>query len=54
VDLPNGTGRSKLELTDVQYSTEVAYTLVSVGHLDDKGYTFKFGGGSVRSPTLTE
>ena len=45
VDLPNGTGRSKLELHDVQYSPEVAYTLVSVGNLDDKGYTVKFGGG---------
>jgi hypothetical protein len=45
VDLPNSRGSSKLELTDVQYSPEVAYTLVSVGYLDDKGFTVKFGGG---------
>jgi len=45
VDLPNGGKRSKLELTDVQYSPEVAYTLVSVGNLDEKGFVVKFGGG---------
>ena len=36
---------SKLALTDVQYSSDVAYTLVSVGNLDEKGYIVKFGGG---------
>ena len=45
VDLPNGVRSSKLELTEVQYSSQVAYTLVSVGNLDEKGYTVKFGGG---------
>jgi hypothetical protein len=45
VDLPKAIGRTKLELTDVQYSPEVTYTLVSVGNLDDKGFTVKFGGG---------
>ena len=45
VDLPNGSETSKLELTGVQYSPEVAYTLVSVGNLDEKGFTVKFGGG---------
>jgi hypothetical protein len=45
VDLPNGTGRSKLELTNVQYSPEIAYTLVSVGNLDDEGFIIKFGMG---------
>ena len=45
VDLPNGHGTSKLGLTDVQYSSEVAYTLVSVGNLDDRGFTVNFGDG---------
>src|SRR5271155_2394670 len=45
VDLPNGVQRSKLALTDVQYSSDVTYTLVSVGNLDEKGYIVKFGGG---------
>ena len=45
VDLPKVIGRMKLELTDVQYSPEVTYTLVSVGNLDDLGFTVKFGGG---------
>ena len=48
VDLPNHGRMSKLELTDVQYSPEVAYTLmslVSVGNLDQKGFVVKFGGG---------
>ena len=44
VDLPNGKEKLKLELTNVQYSPEVAYTLVSVGYLDDRGFTVKFGG----------
>jgi hypothetical protein len=45
VDLPNGIKSSKLELNDVQYSPQVAYTLVSVGYLDDKGFRMTFGGG---------
>ena len=45
VDLPNGIERTKLELANVQYSTDVAYTLVSIGYLDDEGYSVKFGGG---------
>ena len=45
VDLPNGKGCTKLELTNVQYSPDVAYTLVSVGYLDDEGFSVRFGGG---------
>ena len=45
VDLPNSKGRTKLELTNVQYSPDVAYTLVSVGYLDDEGFSVKFGKG---------
>ena len=32
MDLPNQGRMSKLELTDVQYSPEVMYTLISVGN----------------------
>ena len=45
VDLPNGKEKSKLELTNIQYSPEVTYTLVSVVYLNDQGFTVKFGGG---------
>ena len=45
VDIPNGTETSKLHLTEVLYSPEVGYTLISVGKLDDLGYTLTFGGG---------
>ena len=45
VDLPNHIVSSKLELSEVQYSSQVAYTLVSVGMLDEIGYTVTFGGG---------
>ena len=45
VDLPNGTRSMKLELKDVQYSSQVVYTLVSVGNLDDNGFSVIFGGG---------
>jgi len=29
----------------VQYYPNIAYTLVSIGRLDDEGYTAKFGKG---------
>ena len=45
VDIPNGTGETQLRLRDVLYSAEVGYTLVSVGRLDEAGFTLKFGGG---------
>jgi hypothetical protein len=45
VNLPNGAESSKLELTKVLYSPEVGYTLISVGNLDDQGFTVSFGGG---------
>jgi hypothetical protein len=45
VDIPNGVDVSKLQLTEVLYSLEVGYTLVSIGNLDDEGFTATFGGG---------
>jgi hypothetical protein len=45
VDVPNGSGETQLRLHDVLYSAEVGYTLVSVGRLDEAGFTVMFGGG---------
>ena len=47
IDIPNGLETSKLQLTEVLYSPEVGYTLVSVGNLDDNRFMVTFGGGSV-------
>lgn len=41
VDLPNGFRSSKLELTDVQYSSQLTYIPMSVGNLNEKGFTVK-------------
>ena len=45
VDVPNGVTPSQLRLTEVLYSPEVGYTLVSVGKLDDAGFDVTFSGG---------
>jgi hypothetical protein len=45
VDIPNGADVSQLKLTEVLYSPEVGYTLVSVGHLDENRFTATFGNG---------
>ncbi|PPR00726.1 hypothetical protein CVT24_000950 [Panaeolus cyanescens] len=45
IDVPNGTETSKIQLTDVLYSPEVGYSLVSIGQLDEMGYTCTFGKG---------
>ena len=45
IDIPNGPKTSRLQLMEVLYSPEVGYTLVSVGNLDDHGFTVTFGGG---------
>ena len=45
IDIPNGNSFTKLRLRDVQYTPNVAYTLVSIGRLDDDGFTAKFGNG---------
>jgi hypothetical protein len=45
IDLPNSTDGSKLALTKVLYSSEVGYTLVLVGWLDDLGFIMIFGSG---------
>ena len=45
IDIPNGKGETQIHLQDVLYSAEVRYTLVSVGRLDEAGFTVVFGGG---------
>ena len=34
---------------DIQYSPDIAYTLVSVGYIDDEGFSVKFGGGKCKT-----
>lgn len=41
----NGADISQLQLTEVLYSPEVGYTLVSIGNLDENGFTTTFSGG---------
>ena len=52
VDIPNGANISQLRLTEVLYSPKVGYTLVSVGRLDDNGFSATFGAGKcvIRGP----
>ena len=45
IDLPHGDGVTQLRLSDALYSAEVGYTLVSIGRLDEAGFTVIFGGG---------
>ena len=45
IDIPHGDGVTQLCLLDILYSAEVGYTLVSVGRLDEAGFTVTFGGG---------
>jgi hypothetical protein len=43
IELPNGVDTSKVTLTEVLFSPEVGYTLVSIGRLDQMGYSSTFG-----------
>ncbi|KAG2068612.1 hypothetical protein BDR04DRAFT_966479, partial [Suillus decipiens] len=45
VEVPNGIDVSQLCLTEVLYSPEVGYTLVSIGHLNELGYSMTFANG---------
>lgn len=45
IDVPNGADTTHLTLTEVLYSPEVGYTLVSVGRLDEAGFEVSFKGG---------
>lgn len=52
IDVPDGVDAAKLRLTEVLYSPEVGYTLISVGRLDEAGYSATFGQGEceIRDP----
>jgi len=56
IEIPNGVDASKLQLTKVLFSPEVGYTLVSIGRLDECGYTTTFGDGkcTIRDSTGDE
>ena len=45
IDVPDGADSSQLHLTEVLYSPEVGYTLISIGRLDDMGFSATFSGG---------
>jgi len=45
IDVPNGADISQLRLTEVLYSPEVGYTLISIGKLDEKGFSATFSDG---------
>ena len=45
IDVPNDNGTTELRLLEVLYSPEVAYTLVSIGRLDEDRFFARFGGG---------
>jgi hypothetical protein len=45
IEVPDGVDTSKLALTEVLYSPEIGYTLISVGRLDDAGLSATFGQG---------
>ena len=52
IDVPNGAEISQLALNEVLYSSEVGYTLISIGKLDDMGFSITFSGGkcSIQGP----
>ena len=45
IEVPCGLDTSKMTLTEVLYSPEIGYTLISVGRLDVAGFTTTFGQG---------
>jgi hypothetical protein len=45
IEVPNGINPSKLRLTEVLYSPEIGFTLVSIGRIDDAGYSANFANG---------
>ena len=47
IQVPNGDGNSELTLRGVLHAPSVAYTLVSLGALDDEGYHMTIGDGNL-------
>jgi len=46
IRVPNGPSFSNITLRNVLYTPDIAQTLVSVGLIDDAGYTMTFTGGT--------
>jgi hypothetical protein len=53
IEVPNGTDATKFRLTDVLYCPDIGYTLVSIGRIDDAGYSIIFENGKceIKDPT---
>jgi len=45
IRIPNGADHTELRLSNVLYSPNVGYTLVSIGRLDENGFSALFGKG---------
>lgn len=45
IEVPNGMNTSKMRVTEVLYSPEIGYTLISVGRLDKARFSLMFGQG---------
>ena len=45
IDIPDGADFSQLHLKEVLYSPDVSYTLISIGNLDEEGFSAEFAGG---------
>jgi hypothetical protein len=54
VEVPNSIDVLQLRLTEVLYSPEVGYTLVSIGRLDELGYSVTFADGTCTIRDKTE
>ncbi|CAA7262723.1 unnamed protein product [Cyclocybe aegerita] len=52
INVPSGVNMKQLHLTEVLYSPEVGYMLVSIGRLDEKGFSAMFAHGKcvIRGP----
>ena len=45
IEVPDGFGTLKMKLTEVLYSPEIRYTLISIRRLNNQGFTATFGDG---------
>jgi hypothetical protein len=45
IEVPNGRNPSNIRLTEVLYCPDIGYTLVSIGRIDDAGYSTTFANG---------
>lgn len=48
ISVPNGDKSTKMRLVNVLFAPDLAFTLISIGKIDDAGYLALFGGGQCR------